>query len=96
MKIILKNYYNSFNWRFIYESKKLFSTMCCPLVLEHIKLILSKTGEEPVTVILKNEDFEKYADKKVKYWGVYPTRIDLKNPSGGISVYGYISIEIEK
>ena len=28
--------------------------------------------------------------------GVYPTRIDLKNPSGGISVYGYISIEIEK
>lgn len=76
--------------------KKLFSTMCCPLVLEHIKLILSKTGEEPVTMILKNEDFEKYADKKVKYWGVYPTRIDLKNPSGGISVYGYISIEIEK
>ena len=70
--------------------------MCCPLVLEHIKLILSKTGEEPVTMILKNEDFEKYADKKDKYWGVYPTRIDLKNPSGGISVYGYISIEIEK
>lgn len=34
--------------------KNFLATMCCPLVLEHIKLILSKTGERTC-----NYDFKK-------------------------------------